>query len=146
MEKKNFWEEKTIYEMTPQEWEQLCDQCGKCCLHKIEDEDTGEIFLTNVACKLFDPKSCQCSNYRNRKKHVPDCTYLNPKNVQNAPWLPSTCAYKILASNGKLESWHPLLSGNKNTVHSSGNSLKGKFVIPEDQADDLRDHVVTWLD
>jgi uncharacterized protein len=123
-----FWETKTLGDMTAAEWESLCDGCGKCCLNKIEFEDTGEIAFTNVACKLLDLHSCQCSDYKNRKKHVPDCVKLSPKNIEKIRWMPSTCAYRLLAEGKPLEPWHPLLSGDPETVHTSGISMRGRAI------------------
>jgi uncharacterized protein len=123
-----FWETKKLGDMTAAEWESLCDGCGKCCLNKIEFEDTGEIAFTNVACKLLDLHSCQCSDYKNRKKHVPDCVKLSPKNIEKIRWMPSTCAYRLLAEGKPLEPWHPLLSGDPETVHTSGISMRGRAI------------------
>ena len=111
--KEAFWKTKTLKELDQKEWESLCDGCGKCCLHKIEDEDTNEIHFTNVACKLLNPKTGLCSNYKNRKKHVPDCHQLTPKKIQNINWLPSTCSYRLVHEGQDLPSWHHLKTGSK---------------------------------
>ena len=121
-----FWKTKTLAQMSEQEWESLCDGCGKCCLIGLEDEDSGEIYLTDVACKLFDAGTCQCSNYPQRKKHVPDCVKLTPKNVPELNWLPKTCAYRLVAQKRDLFWWHPLVSGDPNTVHAARVSVRGK--------------------
>ena len=139
-----FWKVKTLEQMSTNEWESLCDGCGKCCLHKIEDEDTGEIAFTNVACRLLDSKSCRCSNYSKRIHFVKDCQVLNPKKVRRLNWLPSTCAYKLLGEGRDLPSWHPLVSGNRDSVHRAGISMKNK-IISEDHVKDLEDFVVDWI-
>jgi hypothetical protein len=138
-----FWERKSLAEMTKPEWESLCDGCGKCCLHKLQYEDTGEIYYTEVACRLLDLGSCRCSNYAERQKHVPDCVALRPDKVMELNWLPSTCAYRLLANGKPLAWWHPLVSGDPNSVHAAGQSVRGR-VIPERKADILDHHIVTW--
>ena len=139
-----FWKEKTLEQLEPSEWESLCDGCGKCCLNKIEDEDTGDLVFTNVACKLFDSKACGCKNYNKRRRIVPDCQILTPKKVRKLIWLPSTCAYRLVAEGKDLPPWHHLISGSKSTVHKVGASVKGK-VVSEEHVKDLEDHVVDWL-
>ncbi|RYZ52826.1 MAG: YcgN family cysteine cluster protein [Proteobacteria bacterium] len=139
-----FWKEKTLAQMSSNEWESLCDGCGKCCLHKIEDEDTGEIAFTNVACRLLDAKTCRCSNYTKRIHFVKDCQVLNPKKVHRLQWLPSTCAYRLLADGRDLPKWHPLVSGSRDSVHKAGISVKNK-IISEDHVKDLEDFVVDWI-
>jgi uncharacterized cysteine cluster protein YcgN (CxxCxxCC family) len=139
-----FWKVKTLEQMSTNEWESLCDGCGKCCLHKIEDEDTGDIAFTNVACRLLDSKSCRCSNYSKRIHFVKDCQVLNPKKVRRLNWLPSTCGYRIVAEGRDLPAWHPLVSGDKNSVHRAGVSVKNK-TISEDHVKDLEDFVVDWI-
>jgi hypothetical protein len=138
-----FWERKTLAEMTKPEWESLCDGCGKCCLHKLQYEDTGEIYYTEVACRLLDLGSCRCSNYAQRQKHVPDCVALRPDKVMELNWLPSTCAYRLLANGKPLAWWHPLVSGDPDSVHAAGQSVRGR-AIPERKADILDHHIVTW--
>jgi uncharacterized cysteine cluster protein YcgN (CxxCxxCC family) len=138
-----FWEEKPLDEMTSTEWESLCDGCGKCCLNKLEDERTGKIVFTNVACRLLDHETCRCSSYEERQRFVPDCRRLTPQNVGQIPWLPSTCAYRVLAEGGTLEWWHPLISGDPDTVFEAGISVKGRIVSERD-TDDLEDYVVDW--
>lgn len=121
-----FWKAKSLEAMTPEEWESLCDGCGKCCLIGLEDEDTGEIYLTDVACRLFDDKSCQCSDYANRKATVPDCVQLTPENVPTLHWLPKTCAYRLVHEGRELFSWHHLVSGDRDAVHRANVSVRGK--------------------
>ncbi|MBC7530755.1 MAG: YcgN family cysteine cluster protein [Oligoflexus sp.] len=139
-----FWKVKTLEQMSTTEWESLCDGCGKCCLHKIEDEETGEIAFTNVACKLLDARTCRCSNYSKRIHFVKDCQVLNPKKVRKLNWLPSTCAYKIVGEGRDLPSWHPLITGNRESVHKAGVSVKNK-IISENSVKDLEDFVVDWI-
>ncbi|HKJ73030.1 MAG TPA: YcgN family cysteine cluster protein [Alphaproteobacteria bacterium] len=138
-----FWKAKTLAEMTSEEWESLCDGCGKCCLHKLEDWDTGEVSYTNVACRLLDLGSCQCGNYKERKRLVPDCLILTSAAVAEMDWLPETCAYRLVAAGKDLAWWHPLVSGNPETVHQAGISVRGR-VISERRAGDLQDHLVDW--
>jgi uncharacterized cysteine cluster protein YcgN (CxxCxxCC family) len=138
-----FWQRKTLGEMTRPEWESLCDSCGKCCLLKLEDEETGEVDYTNAACKLLDLKSCKCTKYAERKKHVPDCIKLTIKLVDKLTWMPSTCAYRLIAEGKDLEWWHPLVSGDPESVHKAGMSVRGR-AIPEGKAGDLEDHIVDW--
>lgn len=121
-----FWKTKTLGEMSEGEWESLCDGCGKCCLIGLEDEDTGEIYLTDVACRLFDGAKCACKDYANRKAHVPDCVKLTPENVPTLGWLPRTCAYRLIAEGQELRAWHPLISGDPESVHAAGVSVRGK--------------------
>ena len=139
-----FWKEKTLEQLEPSEWESLCDGCGKCCLNKLEDEETGDLVFTNVACKLFDSKACSCKNYSKRKRFVPDCQILTPKKVRKLIWLPSTCAYRLVAEGKDLPQWHHLVSGNRNTVHKVGASVKGR-VVSEENVKDFEDHVVDWI-
>ncbi|MEE8334485.1 MAG: YcgN family cysteine cluster protein [Alphaproteobacteria bacterium] len=129
--------------MTRAEWESLCDGCARCCLIKLEDEDTGEIAFTELVCTLLDQGACRCTDYPNRSVRVPDCVTLKPDNVGELAWMPSTCAYRVLAEGGDLAWWHPLVSGDPETVHKAGISVRGRC-IPEDQADDPEDHIVTW--
>jgi uncharacterized cysteine cluster protein YcgN (CxxCxxCC family) len=121
-----FWKTKAMVDMTDAEWESLCDGCGKCCLIGLEDEATSEIHLTDVACKLFDGSTCRCSDYENRKKKVPDCVKLTPKTVPELYWLPKTCAYRLVAKGEDLRWWHPLVSGDPETVHIANVSVRGK--------------------
>lgn len=137
-----FWETKPLWRMTQQEWEALCDGCGKCCLYKLQDIDTDQIVFTNVACRLLDCGTCRCSDYKNRFEQVDDCTQLTPANIGDLEWLPSTCAYRVLDAGGDLPDWHPLITGDPDSVHRAGISVRGR-VITEDEADeDLENHVL----
>ncbi len=143
--RKRFWENKRLDELTPAEWEALCDGCGKCCLRKLEDEDTGEVHYTDVACRLLDRKSCRCRHYTERRHHVPDCIALTPGEVRRIAWMPRTCAYRLLAEGKPLEPWHPLVSGDPESVHRAGVSVQGR-TISETEIDeaDLEERLVEW--
>ncbi len=130
-----------IEALTKPEWEALCDGCGQCCLHKCEDEDTGEIYPTNVACRLLDIPAARCSDYPNRKAKVPDCLRLTPRLAASVSWLPATCAYRLRADGDPLPSWHYLICGDREAVHAAGVSVRGK-AISEDLAGPLEQHVV----
>jgi hypothetical protein len=134
-----FWE-KPLASLTRSEWESLCDGCGKCCLHKVEDADTGDVYPTNVACKLLDRHSGFCSNYRGRHAYVPDCVRLTAGKVGQLPWLPSTCAYRLRAEGKPLPGWHHLISGDRETVHTAGISVRG-WTVGELDAGDLEYHI-----
>ena len=146
MPKKNFWEEKTLEEMTTEEWESLCDRCGKCCLNKIHYEGNKHVHYTNVVCKLFDSKKCSCLNYASRKKFIKDCIKLTPEKVREKDYLPSTCAYRLVLKKKPLEPWHHLISGSYDTVLKQKDSVLGK-VINEIHVDDrnLDEHVIKWI-
>ncbi len=119
-----FWETKRLEQMSRAEWESLCDGCGQCCMLKVEEEDTGKIYVTRLACKLLDISSCRCKDYPKRHDSVPDCVVLQPETVGTYPWLPETCAYRVLGEGRKLAWWHPLISGDPNTVHEAGVSVR----------------------
>ena len=138
-----FWKQKSLSELSLDEWESLCDGCGKCCLHKLEDEDTDEIFYTNVACALLDIGTCRCTNYIERTFRVPDCVELTATNLTSLKWLPRTCAYRIIHEGKDLAWWHPLVSGDPDTVHRAKVSVKDQ-AISENQAGGLEDHIATW--
>ena len=142
---KPFWKTKTLWQMTEEEWESLCDGCGKCCLHKLDDPDGMGAHYTNVACRLLDAKTCQCMDYPNRWQYVPDCIKLTADDVGRFYWLPKTCAYRLLAEPQDLPAWHPLISGDPNSVHAAGMSIQGK-VIPEHRAGALSHHLVDWIE
>ena len=141
-----FWKTKTLEEMSNAEWESLCDGCARCCLEKLEDEDTGKIYFTHVSCKLLDSGLCACKDYANRSDQVPDCVRLTPDNVRTLNWLPPSCGYKLVAEGRDLYWWHPLISGDSNTVHEAGVSVRGRVQGTENEiADaDLEDHIVQW--
>ena len=142
MKSEKFWEEKSLKEYTSDEWESLCDGCAKCCVHKIQYDDTNDYHYTNVACRLLDTSTCRCTHYHDRKKRVPECAYLTPQNIQlHMLWLPDTCAYRLIAGGHKLPRWHPLLTGTQTSVEQAGMSSIGKLV-PEDQVEDLESHIV----
>ena len=143
MAEQPFWRRKTLAEMTRGEWESLCDGCAKCCLEKLQDDDTGEISYTEVACRLLDLGTCRCTDYANRKRFVPDCVVLTPRTVARLTWLPSSCAYRLISEGKDLEWWHPLVSGDPETVHRAGVSVRGR-AVPEAVAGDLEDHIVHW--
>lgn len=131
-----FWKTKTLEEMSKREWESLCDGCGKCCMAKLIDEDTDELLWTTVACRLFDEKTCRCSDYAHRLKRVDDCVQLTPQNARTLTWLPSSCAYRLVAEGKDLHWWHPLVSGRPETVHEAGISMLGRVTANEsDMAD-----------
>lgn len=140
-----FWR-KPLSALTLAEWESLCDGCGRCCLVKLEDEDSGEVHFTDVGCMLLDARSCRCSNYPQRQAHVPDCVKLTPDVVQTITWLPVTCAYRLLAEGRPLMWWHPLVSGRAESVHEAGISVRGRVSASESDipVDDLPRRIVVW--
>lgn len=140
MNQDRFWE-RPVETLSREQWEALCDGCGKCCLHKLEDEDTGAFYGTNVACKLLDLKTAQCSDYRNRHHYVPDCVRLTPRLALDLPWLPDSCAYRLRAAGDPLPDWHYLLTGSRDSVHQAGASVIGK-AISETIAGPLEQHVI----
>jgi uncharacterized cysteine cluster protein YcgN (CxxCxxCC family) len=123
-----YWKRKSLSEMSKEEWEGLCDGCALCCMHKVEDEDTGEVFYTDVACRLLDLDTCKCTDYANRAKIVAECFVLSPDEPGLFAWLPASCAYRLVANGQDLPDWHPLISGDPDTVHEAGISTKGKAV------------------
>ena len=138
-----FWQTKTLDEMTQEEWESLCDGCGRCCLHKLRDEETQALSFTNVACRLLDTATCRCSDYANRFTKVPDCIQLTPEILREVDWLPPSCAYRRIEEGRGLPTWHPLRSGTGSTVVTSGASACGR-IISERDAGMLEDHVADW--
>lgn len=141
-----FWQNKSLAEMTKKEWESLCDGCGLCCLNKIEDEDSGEYYYTDVACSLLDAYSGRCMKYKDRTALKYDCLQLTAENIEDINWLPVTCAYRLVLEGKDLPSWHPLISGDPDSVHKAGISMQDR-VVSEDNFDDddLSDHVVGWV-
>ncbi len=143
--KKPFWEVKSLTEMTQQEWESLCDGCARCCLIKLEDEDSGDIHYTNVVCDLLDLENCRCTQYQSRSQLVPECVVVSPEVLDQLHWMPSTCAYRLLWEGKPLPEWHPLVSGNADSVHLAGISVRGRvYRQAEIDDDDLEDHIVDW--
>jgi uncharacterized cysteine cluster protein YcgN (CxxCxxCC family) len=140
-----FWETTPLSAMTLDQWESLCDGCAKCCLEKLEDEDTRRIVYTNVACRLLDPDTCRCGNYPQRTRVVSNCIPLTPATVEDPYWLPSTCAYRLVREGSPLPDWHPLLSGDPESVYRAGQSVRGR-VIGEDAAGPLIHHLIDWVD
>ncbi len=139
-----FWETVPLMKLTPAEWEALCDGCGKCCLNKLEYEDTGEVEYTRIACRLLDGETCRCKDYANRFAHVPECVRLTPKSLPKiAYWMPATCAYRLLWQGEPLPDWHPLVTGDPASTHKAGQSVKG-WTLPEDSVpeDDWDDYVI----
>ena len=141
-----FWRTKTLAELDQQEWESLCDGCGRCCLVKLEDEDDGRILPTNVACRLFDAERCTCHDYENRTARVPDCLQLTPALVAELKWLPPSCAYRLVHEGQDLPDWHHLKTGSRDTVHEAGASVRGRISAFEDDIveDDWPKHIVQW--
>lgn len=136
-----WWETTALPDMDRAQWEALCDGCGLCCVHKLEDEETGELFPTNVACRMLDRKSGQCSDYRNRRAHVPDCLRLTLRTLSEIDWLPETCGYVRVAAGLPLPDWHHLVSGDREAVHAAGISVRG-WTVSEDDVEHLEDHVI----
>lgn len=131
-----FWKEKPLTELSQSEWESLCDGCGKCCLHKLENDKTAVISFTRVACRLLDLETCRCTQYAKRTVVVPDCIKVRPDIIQNLTWMPATCAYRLLANDQELPAWHPLVSGNSESVHESGTSIRSFAISGEGLTDD----------
>ena len=140
-----FWE-KPLAELTPAEWESLCDGCGRCCLVRLEDEDTGHIHFTDIACRLLDVETCRCADYARRRRRVRDCLKLTPDLAASLAWLPPTCAYRLRADGKPLAWWHPLVSGSPETVHEAGISVRGRVALTERdlKIEDYPDHIVSW--
>lgn len=141
----SFWKTKKLSEMTTEEWESLCDNCGKCCLHKLEDEDTGDIYFTSVVCNLIDLGTCRCTRYSERTHLVPECLDLKQHDFAEYNWLPTTCAYRLLSDGEELPIWHPLVSGSSESVKDAGVSISS-YAMKESEIDDLEDHIIEWLD
>ena len=141
-----FWQHKSLEEMTDSEWESLCDGCGRCCLNKLEEEGTDRTFYTDVGCRLLDGQSCRCCDYAHRQEKVDDCVRLTPDSLKAITWLPPSCAYVLLAEGRDLYWWHPLVSGDPETVHAAGVSVRGRVRASEAQVPDdmLEDYIVSW--
>ena len=144
--RERFWERYPLNQLSRAEWESLCDGCGRCCLHKLEYEDSPEIDFTRIACRLLDVSTARCSDYAGRHKHVPDCVQLTPQNVAEIDWLPSTCAYRRLNEGRGLPRWHPLLTGTAESVVKAKMSVIGR-VLPETavEEEDYPEHVIRWI-
>ena len=145
-EEEPFWRRKSLSEMTDSEWESVCDGCGRCCLVKLEDEDTGRVYFTDVGCRLLDSAACRCRDYPNRTAQVHDCVRLSAGNIDDLTWLPPTCGYRLLAAGRDLYWWHPLVSGDPSSVHIAGISVRGRVHAGEDDVrdDNLEDRIVDW--
>ncbi len=147
MDNQPFWKTKSLTEMSTAEWESLCDGCAKCCLHKLEDEDTGEVYYTDIVCRNLDAGTCQCRHYSDRATRVAGCVVLQPEDVDAFYWLPQTCAYRLVSEGKPLPQWHHLVSCSAQSVHTSGNSIVGRTVSELDVCpDDYEDHIVRWVD
>lgn len=143
----DWWHEKPLEELNTDQWEALCDGCAKCCLHKLEDEDSGDVFYTKVRCRYLHEKTCQCEDYENRSVLVPHCIDLRPTNLNALNWLPSTCAYRLRAQNLPLPEWHYLISGDRDSVHLSGVSIRGRAISDEYvHPDGYDEHIVHWVE
>ena len=142
-----FWKEKQLSEMDKQEWESLCDGCARCCLHKLEDEDTGDVFYTRIVCQYLDQESCSCTDYANRNKNVPNCVHLTLDKIEEFHWLPDTCAYRLLSEGRELYDWHPLISGTRDSVAEAGITVTNK-VIDERHVhpDGYEEHIIHWVE
>ena len=141
-----FWRAKTLQQMSSAEWESLCDGCGKCCLHKLEEEDSGDVFYTRIACRYLDHQGCHCQAYDERQKLVSGCVVLTPDTVKDTYWLPDTCAYRLIAEGAELFDWHPLVSGDPESVHKAGMSVAGKVVAESAVAEeDYEDYIIRWV-
>jgi len=140
-----WWEHKSLHEMNQDEWEQLCDHCGKCCLHKLEDMDDSTVYYTKIACRLMDAKSCHCTDYANRQTLVPDCVKLSINNLATIDWMPPSCSYRLLKEGQTLPAWHHLRTGDKQSVHQAQASVVGRFIYETTiNPDDLEDYIVEW--
>ena len=142
----NFWETKKLNEMDRAEWETLCDGCARCCLHKLEDEDTEEVFYTDVVCRYLDQDACRCTEYQDRNRLVPNCVWLTPDDVEAFHWLPTTCAYRLVAEGKPLNDWHPLISGRAESVQEAGIAVTGRCVSEEFvHEEELEDRIIRWV-
>lgn len=141
-----FWETLSLKEMSQGQWESLCDGCAKCCLHKLEDEDSGELYYTRVVCRYLDQEACRCTVYEERKTLVPTCVKLTPDNLATLHFMPNTCAYRLLHEGRPLPLWHPLISGNRQAIDAAGQTVSGKVISEEYvHPDGLEEHIVDWV-
>jgi hypothetical protein len=142
-----FWQTKSLGEMNKDEWESLCDGCARCCLHKLEDEDTNEVHYTSIVCRYLDQDKCQCQDYTQRNINVPECVLLTPERVDEFGWLPDTCAYRLVAEGKDLYDWHPLVSGDKTSVHAAGISVAGKVIDERSvHPDSHQEYIIRWVE
>jgi hypothetical protein len=145
--RERFWERIALPQMSAEEFEALCDGCGKCCLHKLQDEDTEEVYYTRVACELLDPVSCRCRDYHKRRQRVADCMVLGRENIEQFHWLPSSCAYRLLARGQALPPWHYLLTGDRDSIHRAGASVRGRTLAAEFVHEEgMQEHIIHWVD
>jgi uncharacterized cysteine cluster protein YcgN (CxxCxxCC family) len=143
----SWWDVKPLDSLTREEWESLCDGCAKCCLHKLQDADTDEVFYTKVRCRYLDEDNCRCSDYDNRSRLMPNCIQLSPDNLDDLAWLPATCAYRLRFEGNPLPDWHPLVSGRSDSVHTSGISIRGRAISDEYvHPDGFEEHIITWVE
>ncbi len=140
-----FWKTTPLSRMTHAQWESLCDGCAKCCLEKLEDEETQEIYYTNISCNLLDTERCRCTHYRERSVLVPTCVTLKLEHLEDPYWLPPTCAYRLLAEGRDLPDWHPLVSGDPASVERAGHSVRGRSVPEAEVDDDWEFHLIDWI-
>lgn len=142
-----WWHDKSLAELTPGQWDALCDGCAKCCLHKLEDEDDGTVLYTRVHCRYLDEKTSRCSDYANRSVMLPDCIRLTPDTIGELDWLPDTCAYRVRWRGELLADWHPLVSGDSESVHRAGMSVRGRSISEEYvHPDGFDEHIVHWVE
>lgn len=142
-----WWHDLALDELTPAQWESLCDGCARCCLHKLEDEETGEVFYTGIRCRYLDEQTCRCTDYANRSVLVPNCIRLQPEQLGDFDWLPLTCAYRLRSHGKPLPEWHPLVSGEAESVHRAGISIRGRAISDEYvHPDGYEEHIVQWVE
>lgn len=146
MAKERYWENKTLDQMNKEEWESLCDGCAKCCLIKLEDDDTGEVHHTNVVCRYMNHSDCRCTQYQDRNELVPNCVWLRPEDLDDFDWLPSSCSYRLVAEGKPLPSWHYLVSGDVGAIHQEGESIRGRCLSEEHvHPEGLMEYIVRWV-
>ena len=140
-----WWQRGPLDRFSSEEWEALCDGCGKCCLHKLEDEDDGTVYFTDIACDLLDTATCRCRDYPNRMQREPGCVQLSPDNLATIYWLPPSCSYRLLATGAELPAWHPLRCGDRDAVHRLGHSVSGRATPAGEVEDDWQEHIIDWV-